>query len=411
MSTTTGHIPGPRANVKKLSEVTPERVQWLWPGWLPIGKVVILDGDPSVGKSTLTADWAARVSTGTPWPDGSECLEGDVLLLSAEDGLADTIRPRLDAAGGDPSRIHALESVSYEAQDGSTRARAFNLSDVTALERTVSEHRPRLVLIDVLMAYLPGQVDSHKDQDVRTVLGELARIADRYGCCIVALRHMNKSGGSKAMYRGAGSIGIVGAARVGMLAGHDPTDETGERRVLAVFKSNLAAIPGALTYRLADAPEHGCARIEWTGSSTLKADGLLAAQAEDADELREIDAWLLDYLERSGGEAKARDVINDGKTAGFTEDAIKRARRRLRIRTERNGFGKGSVVAWSIGAPIEVIEAGNPKPAPMAPMSHLCEPGPNKLLQDKPCKRCGNLPDEHGLGDTGLCLGCETSAS
>ena len=411
MSTTTGHIPGPRANVKKLSEVTPERVQWLWPGWLPIGKVVILDGDPSVGKSTLTADWAARVSTGTPWPDGSECLEGDVLLLSAEDGLADTIRPRLDAAGGDPSRIHALESVSYEAQDGSTRARAFNLSDVTALERTVSEHLPRLVLIDVLMAYLPGQVDSHKDQDVRTVLGELARIADRYGCCIVALRHMNKSGGSKAMYRGAGSIGIVGAARVGMLAGHDPTDETGERRVLAVFKSNLAAIPGALTYRLADAPEHGCARIEWTGSSTLKADGLLAAQAEDADELREIDAWLLDYLERSGGEAKARDVINDGKTAGFTEDAIKRARRRLRIRTERNGFGKGSVVAWSIGAPIEVIEAGNPKPAPMAPMSHLCEPGPNKLLQDKPCKRCGNLPDEHGLGDTGLCLGCETSAS
>ena len=407
----TGESRGPRANVKTLSDVTPERVQWLWPGWLPIGKLVILDGDPSVGKSTLTADWAARVSTGTPWPDGSECLAGDVLLLSAEDGLGDTIRPRLDAAGGNAERIHALESVTYVAEDGTTRARAFNLSDVAALERTVSEHRPRLVLIDVLMAYMPGKVDSHKDQDVRTVLGELARIADRYGCCIVALRHMNKSAGTRALYRGAGSIGIVGAARVAMLAGHDPTDETGERRVLAVFKSNLAAIPDAMSYRLTSAPEHGCARIEWTGSSPLKADGLLAAQSGDAEEMREIDAWLLDYIEHAGGEAKARDVINDGKTAGFTEDAIKRARRRLRIRTERNGFGKGSVVAWSIGAPIEVIEAGNPKPAPMAPMSHLCEPGPNKLLQDKPCKRCGNLPDEHGLGDTGLCLGCETSAS
>jgi len=407
----TGESRGPRANVKTLSDVTPERVQWLWPGWLPIGKLVILDGDPSVGKSTLTADWAARVSTGTPWPDGSECLAGDVLLLSAEDGLGDTIRPRLDAAGGNAERIHALESVTYVAEDGTTRARAFNLSDVAALERTVSEHRPRLVLIDVLMAYMPGKVDSHKDQDVRTVLGELARIADRYGCCIVALRHMNKSAGTRALYRGAGSIGIVGAARVAMLAGHDPTDETGERRVLAVFKSNLAAIPDAMSYRLTSAPEHGCARIEWTGSSPLKADGLLAAQSGDAEEMREIDAWLLDYIEHAGGEAKARDVINDGKTAGFTEDAIKRARKRLRIRTERNGFGKGSVVAWSIGAPIEVIEAGNPKPAPMAPMSHLCEPGPNKLLQDKPCKRCGNLPDEHGLGDTGLCLGCETSAS
>ncbi|MCB0889206.1 MAG: AAA family ATPase [Nocardioidaceae bacterium] len=408
---TTEECRGPRANVRTLSDVVPERVQWLWPGWLPIGKLVILDGDPSVGKSTLTADWAARVSTGTPWPDGSDCIEGDVLLLSAEDGLADTIRPRLDAAGGNPSRIHALESVSYLAEDGTTRARAFNLSDVTELERTVSEHRPRLVLIDVLMAFMPGGVDSNKDTDVRTVLGELARMAERYECCIVALRHMNKSGGSKAMYRGGGSIGIIGAARVGMLAGLDPNDETEESRVLAVYKSNLAETPVALTYKLESAPDHGCGRIVWTGTSVLGADGLLAAQSGDAEEMREIDAWLLDYIEHAGGEAKARDVINDGKTAGFTEDAIKRARKRLRIRTERNGFGKGSVVAWSIGAPIEVIEAGNPKPAPMAPMSHLCEPGPNKLLQDKPCKRCGNLPDEHGLGDTGLCLGCETSAS
>lgn len=407
----TGESRGPRANVKTLSDVTPERVQWLWPGWLPIGKLVILDGDPSVGKSTLTADWAARVSTGTPWPDGSECLAGDVLLLSAEDGLGDTIRPRLDAAGGNAERIHALESVTYVAEDRTTRARAFNLSDVAALERTVSEHRPRLVLIDVLMAYMPGKVDSHKDQDVRTVLGELARIADRYGCCIVALRHMNKSGGSKAMYRGAGSIGIVGAARVGMLAGHDPTDETGERRVLAVFKSNLAAIPGALTYRLADAPEHGCARIEWTGSSTLKADGLLAAQAEDADELREIDAWLLDYLERSGGEASARDVIDDGKSAGFGEDAIKKARKRLNMKSRRAGFGKGSTVIWSIDA-IDAIEAGNLKPAPMAPMAHLCGTDPQLALgtQPRPCARCDQVPtDSGGIGTTGLCVPCEMS--
>ena len=106
-----------------LSTVAPEHVNWLWPGRLPLGKLVVLDGDPAVGKSTLAVDLAARVTTGARWPDGTECPVGDVLILSAEDGLADTIRPRLDAAGGDPNRVHALTDVRYLAEDGATRVR------------------------------------------------------------------------------------------------------------------------------------------------------------------------------------------------------------------------------------------------------------------------------------------------
>jgi len=93
-------VPGPSGVVTRLSDVVPEHLRWLWPGRLPVGKLVLLDGDPGTGKSTIAVDWAARVSTGGRWPDGSSCPKGDVLVLSAEDGLADTVRPRLDAAAG-----------------------------------------------------------------------------------------------------------------------------------------------------------------------------------------------------------------------------------------------------------------------------------------------------------------------
>ena len=88
-----------------LADVEPERVDWLWDGYLPLGKVVVLDGDPGVGKSTVSLDIAARISTGSPMPDGIRRRKGTVLVLSAEDGLADTIRPRLDAAEADPARV------------------------------------------------------------------------------------------------------------------------------------------------------------------------------------------------------------------------------------------------------------------------------------------------------------------
>ncbi len=123
------------ANTVRLSDVDPERVRWLWPGRLPLGKLVVLDGDPGVGKSTLALDIAARLSTGRGWPDGGTCPPGGVLILSAEDGLADTIRPRLDAAGGDPTRVHALTEVRYVGEDGQLRARPPTLSDVDELRR------------------------------------------------------------------------------------------------------------------------------------------------------------------------------------------------------------------------------------------------------------------------------------
>lgn len=314
-----------------LADVVPERVDWLWFGRLPLGKIVVLDGDPSVGKSTLAVDCAARVSTGHAWPDGAPNRRGAVLLLSAEDGLADTIRPRLDAASGDPSGVDALTEVRYRDEHNVIRTRPATLADLDDIEDAVRRTKAVLVVVDVLMAFLPGKVDSHRDQDVRGVLSGLAAMAERNTCCILLLRHLNKSAGGSAMYRGGGSIGIIGAARVGLLAAVDPEDES--RRVLAGIKSNLAVMPEALAYQLVDSPEHGCARVDWLGVSGHTA-GVLLAGPRDEDERTERDEageWLLDYLAGNEREALSGQIKKAAHGEGISERTLKRAKAKMRV--------------------------------------------------------------------------------
>jgi len=337
-----------RLSTIRLSDVQPERVSWLWPGRIPAGKLVTLDGDPSLGKSTLSLAFAAIVTTGGTWPDNSPCnFPGDVILLSAEDGLADTVRPRLDAAGADVTRVHAVQGVTLP--DGTLRPPT--LADVDELHRLVVETGARLLVVDVLMAYLPSGTDSHKDQDIRRVLSRLSFLADNTGCTVLLLRHLNKAKGGDPMYRGGGSIGIVGAVRAGMLVAKDPDDE--EIRVLACTKSNLGPEPEALTYRLTDADVHGVARVEWIGTSTHDARALLADRGDGDDEPggNPAAAFIFDYLMRDnvGGEAPAGDVLKAGKAAGFSDNDLKHARSRSRaprIVSRKAGMGGGWV--WAI---------------------------------------------------------------
>ncbi len=335
-----------RAGLVRLSDVQPERVSWQWPGRLPLGKLVVLDGDPAVGKSTVSAFMAATVTTGRPWPDGSSCPPGDVLILSAEDGLADTIRPRLDAAGADVARVHALTAVHYADEDGNPRSRPPTLADVGVIERAIRAHGARLVIVDVLMAFLPGKVDSHRDQDIRGVLSTLSALTERTGCVMVLLRHLNKAPGGSPLYRGGGSIGIIGAARAALLAAVDPDDES--RRVLAVTKSNLAAMPPALAYRLVDDPERGCARVQWEGATHHSAYDLLGARESDEErtERDEVAAWLADFLTDRGGEATAVDVYKAGNAEGHSRDALKRAKKRAGVESVKTGMTGGWV--WKL---------------------------------------------------------------
>ncbi|MDE2058745.1 MAG: AAA family ATPase [candidate division NC10 bacterium] len=206
------------AVIIRLADVQPEPVTWLWPGRVPLGKLTVLDGDPGLGKSTLAFDLAARVSNGSLMPDGSPSLPGGAVILTLEDGLADTVVPRLTVAGADLAKIVALQGV--KGADG--KLRVPTVEDIAALTCACQQVAAKIVLIDPLMAYLPSQRNSWRDQDVRQALAPLAKMAEENGVAVLVIRHLNKSGGSQSIYRGGGSIGIVGAARMALLVAKDP---------------------------------------------------------------------------------------------------------------------------------------------------------------------------------------------
>jgi hypothetical protein len=330
--------------VTRLADVVARPVEWLWPGRLPRGKLVVFDGDPSVGKSTVTVDLAARITTGSPMPDGHR-LDGprSVVLLSAEDAADDTIRPRFDAAGGDPKRAVLFEGVNVTTEDGEPRMRPPVLpGDLDRLERIVLEEQAVLVVVDVLNAFLSGKVDGHRDQDVRSALMPLSRMAERCNCCVVVIRHLNKAGGANPLYRGGGSIGIIGAARVGLLVGADPDDET--RRILAVSKSNLAAEPPALAYRLVTSDEHGCARIVWEGATAHRAGDLLSTRADSDDDQADATDVLASILD--DGPMWVKEVFDAMAEAGFSKDQAKNAKKKLKVRSRKVGKPGDTDTGW-----------------------------------------------------------------
>jgi RecA-family ATPase len=194
-----------------LDSVVREQLDWLWPGRIPLGKLTLLAGDPGLGKSFVTLDMAARVSRGSEWPDLPliEQPSGGVVLLNAEDDLADTIAPRLDQAGADDSQIVAFEGV----RTGRKKRLIALDTDIPRLEEVlINRPNVRLVVIDPLSAYCGG-IDSHKNSEVRGLLAQLAVLAHRHRVAVVAVTHLNKSRDKKAVYRAMGSLAFAAAAR------------------------------------------------------------------------------------------------------------------------------------------------------------------------------------------------------
>jgi archaellum biogenesis ATPase FlaH len=257
------------APVTILSEVETQQVDWLWPGRIPLGKITILDGDPGMGKSLLAICIAACVSTGQSMPDGASGKQGKVILIAPEDAAEDTIKPRVEAAGGDPSQVLLLDNIE-QLNIANTKKirfgeRPFSLAqDLGILEAAIKQTESILVILDPLMAVLGHSIDSSRDQDVREVLTPLAQLAERTGCAILIIRHLNKGSSDNILYRGSGSIGIIAVARIGLLVAHDPDDE--QKRVFATIKNNLSKIAPNLSYQIAE-NERGAPYIQWLGEN------------------------------------------------------------------------------------------------------------------------------------------------
>ncbi len=316
-----------------LSDVQPEEVRWLWRGRIPLGKVTVLDGDPGVGKSVITLDVAARVTTCREMPDGTPGVSGGVVLVTLEDDLADTVRPRLDAAQADSSQILGVSTVT----DGRGDRLISIPGDLAVLKQAIERVRATLLIIDPLNAVLDAGLDANKDQDVRRALCPLAKLAEETGAASVVVRHLNKQLGGKAVYRGGGSIGIIAAARSGLLAATIPN--SGEF-ALATVKCNLAPKAPSLRYRL-ETTDSGILRVQWQGKTPESADDLLAEPAPHPSKRQEARVFLQEKL--AGGPLPSKELERLAREAGIADKTERRAREELGVESwqTRNGWVSG----------------------------------------------------------------------
>lgn len=306
-------------------------VEWLWNRRIPKGKLTMFDGDPDLGKSVVTMDIAARVSTGRSFPDGAPCEAGNVLIVNVEDGVDDTIVPRLKAHGADLSRVFIFSSVP----DGKGGTRLLDLpGDIPLLENKILHRKAALLIIDPVLTMLGG--DANKDQDARKALTPIRDMAERTGVAVIAVRHLNKSIGLQAIQRGGGNMGLIGVARAGSFFAKHP--EADGLRVMAAHKSNLAEKPPSLSYRIVTSVVHDTARIEWAGVTEHDADSLAADSATSLHEKSELEA-AREFLreELKDGPMCAKHVYRDAKDAGISERTLRRAKDALRVKSEKVG--------------------------------------------------------------------------
>src|SRR5262245_4950033 len=242
-----------KLDVVRMSDVQEEPISWLWRGWLARGKLSLLMGDPGLGKSLITHWMSAQISVGGHWPDGSECERATAIVFTIEDALGDTVKPRLVAAGADMNRVIAVRGVVNPK--ASLDARMFALEEhIALLEELVTDEGASLVVMDPISAYLGSNVNTHKETDVRRVLGELAQMAERTNVAILMLIHLNKGKDIAALNRATGSVAFPAVSRIVFGVVSDPLDEDGERKLLLSLKCNVARKPTGIGYRIESAP-------------------------------------------------------------------------------------------------------------------------------------------------------------
>lgn len=325
----------PRLRVLRLGDVVAEPIQWLWQDRLARGKLHQLVGDPGLGKSMVTLDIAARITTAKPWPDAGVAPLGDVVVLSAEDGPADTIRPRVETMGGDTSRVWVLaadESLSLD-------------KDLERLRSLIADKQPVLVVIDPITAYL-GNVDWRNDPDVRRVLSPLASLAAYAKAAILGVMHLNKDEQRRAIYRTGGSVAFVAGARVVLAVVADPADRSGERRILVSAKSNIGLKPPGLAYHVeADGP---IPHIAWDGEMEVDVEEIFRREgqaARPAPRTDEAKAMLGEFL--GTGPRPVVEIRDEAKKRSIAWPTVERAKRELGISAlVRSGGGW----LWSLPA-------------------------------------------------------------
>jgi hypothetical protein len=351
---------GPAVSILPATAYTPEAVRWLWDGWLARGKLHLLAGAPGTGKTTIAVSIAATISAGTRWPDGAAAEAGDALIWSGEDGVADTLLPRLLVAGGNPRRVHFVDGISERG-----KARPFDLAaDMSALV-AAARLLPnlKLIILDPVVAAVSG--DSHKNTETRRGLQPVVDLAVQLDCALLGITHLSKNtSGREPLERVAGSIAFGAVARV-VLATVKPAD-TEEPRRLVRAKSNIGPDSGGFSYTLFGAlvPGHdfSAQRIDWGAALEGSARELMAVEEMDTagEAMEDAETFLVDTLR--DGPVATRDLKAAANAHGLSWRTVNSAKKRLGIKASKGGFEAGW--SWQLPDPATPKNAGKgPKDA------------------------------------------------
>jgi AAA domain/Bifunctional DNA primase/polymerase, N-terminal len=366
-----------------LTEFDSRPVEWVWPGWLPRGVVTVMDGNPGVSKSTLVADLVARLTRGTEWPDGTP-VGGPTraMWITTEDDPGRVLRPRIEAAGGDPSMVLFVRSeVVFPA--------ARTAFQELLVRRAAEPLGLRFVVLDPLFSHIEASVRTIADAEMRRgVMNPLNEAAEAADLSVLVVRHFSKDTAASPINRGAGSLGgIVGAARALWSVTTDPEDESGDAKVVGVSKLNYARMPPGLRYRVVDRLPPGwvsgsVSGIEWLGQVS----GSFASILAETPSSREAQPVLAQLLEV--GPMNAEAVYGQMRSKGFGRDATRSAKNRIGVLVTKSGLKGG----WTWSLPTESDDTtSNLSPIRLVSSNRL-EPDSSDDSSDSSASRAGAPP-------------------
>ena len=298
------------------SAVKSKKVDWLWYPYIPYGKLTLLQGDPGEGRSTFIIQIAARLTNGEPMPGDTRIGSTQTVIYQcAEDNIADTIKPRLVAAGADCSRVVFIEDENEQ----------LTLED-RRIEQAIIETRASLLIIDPLQAFMMQDGDMQSAVRMRSVLRKLASVAERHNCAVVMVGHMNKGSGGKNLYRSLGSIDIAAISRSVLMIARDATDPS--LRYMFPVKTSLAAEGPPVAFRLDE--KSGFA---WVGK--CRADSSIANAEAPSSKMELARSLILDIL--TDGPTPAKDIIDDLSKLGVHQRTAESAKKALGVKSHRIG--------------------------------------------------------------------------
>ena len=307
-------------DIRAMSEIELQEVKWLWKPYIPAGKITILEGDPGKGKTTLALRLAAACSTGSPMPGMEPTEPMYVIYQTAEDGLGDTIKPRLIDAGADET--HVLNIVEDE--------RSLTLLD-ERIEHAIITTGAKLIILDPIQGYLGDGVDMHRANDIRTVMKNIASVAERTGCAVVLVGHLNKTSGQNSAYRGLGSIDFYAAARSVLIVGQ--LKDQPNVRVIVHEKSSLSPNGESLAFSLGtEAGFHWLDGYEGISSAEILS-GVIKSESKTSQAVELIADMLAD-----GKEVHSEEILRAAEAMGISRRTVNAAKKSFpNMRTRKVG--------------------------------------------------------------------------